>query len=494
MKKLLSVCVILTLLMGLMGALPVSAAGSVSMWVGSTNVTINDSVTVTIVYNGGGEGIGSLDAKFSYNTDTFEYISCTGATAQGGAGVVTISYFSMEETPSKELTISLKFKATKPGAADFKLTTEGLYSDDSDLMVNDVKTIAVTASEPSLSDNANLKSLVPSRGTLTPKFSPDVTDYTISVSNSVESLSLSATTEDADAKTTISGKNALQVGKNTRTITVTAPNGNIKKYTVVINRAAAPTTTTNPSDTTIPTTTAPTLPLEDALEVTVNGKKLTILDTQAPVDLPDGFVWDNLTINRVEVPAAIHRESGMTLLYLTSAEKVDDGFYIYDVEADTFTRYRRLSVAGREYLIFDLPADSSAPAGTTGTTLIYGDTYVSAYTYEDAALADFYIVWAAPLNGEAGWYTYDKKEGTLQRYCATPMDNDVTAPTKKPTKTTARTTGTTAPTKAKVSIGSFFKNNSRIWIYGGIAIGGILVIVFAVILLISLSHRGKGKH
>ena len=43
MKKLLSVCITLALLVGLMGALPVSAAGSVSVWVGDTTVVIGQS-------------------------------------------------------------------------------------------------------------------------------------------------------------------------------------------------------------------------------------------------------------------------------------------------------------------------------------------------------------------------------------------------------------------------------------------------------------------
>ena len=92
MKKVLSAIFICALLVGLTGALPVSAAGMVNVWVGSTTVIIGDTVTVTLAYDGGGVGIGSLDAKFTYNAAVFEYLSCSGATANGGAGVVTISY------------------------------------------------------------------------------------------------------------------------------------------------------------------------------------------------------------------------------------------------------------------------------------------------------------------------------------------------------------------------------------------------------------------
>ena len=494
MKKLLSSLVIIALLVGLLGAIPVSAAGTVNVWVGSTNVIINDSVTVTIIYNGGGEGIGSLDAKFSYNTEIFEYLSCTGATANGGAGVVTISYYSMEATPSDELTITLKLKAVKPGDGNFKLTTAELCSDENTLLANHVKTIDITASEPSLSENASLKSLVPSRGTLTPKFSPDVTEYTISVSNSVESLSLSATTEDADAKTTISGKNALTVGKNTRVVTVTAPNGNTKKYTVVITRAAAPTTTAGSGSSTTPTVTTPTLPVEDTLEVSVDGKKMTVLDTQASVDLPDGFAWSNLTINRVEVPAAVSKTTGMTLLYLVGEDKADEGFYIYDTDADLLTRYRPLDTTVNHYLIYNPPADRPAPAGTTLGKMPYTNHYVGAYVYEDAALKDFYILWAAPMGGEADWYTYDKKEGTLQRYHATPGSGEqVVLPTNTQKPATTQKAKDTDSEK-KFSFGSLFSEYANVIFFVLIGLGGLLVLGLVVILLIAAGKRNRGKH
>ena len=500
MKKLLSTLVIVALLVGLLGAIPVSAAGTVNVWVGSTNVIINDAVTVTIVYNGGGEGIGSMDAKFYYNTETFEYLSCTGATANGDAGVVTISYYSMEATPSDELTVTLKLKAISPGDGNFKLTTEDLSSDNGTLLANHVKTIDVTASNPTLSGNANLKSLVPSKGTLTPKFDPDVTEYKITVANSVKSVSLVPTPEHSGAKTSISGKNAVEVGKNTRVITVTAPNGTIKKYTVVITRAAAPSTTgSTGSGSTTPTGTRPTLPPEDALDVEVGGKTMTILDTQAAVDLPNGFVWSNITVNDIEVPAAVNRDTEMTLLYLTAEDKIGNGFYIYDAAADAFTRYLCMSVKNNAYLLFDLPAEHIAPAGTTEGTLFFDGNYVAAYVYEDASLADFYILWAAPEKGVAGWYTYDKKEGSLQRYHATPGGEGVVSPTanNKPTRVTAtkKTDAKEADAKASAfSLGSFLVQHRQVWLYAMIGIGAVVVLTFVVILIISLNKRNKGKH
>lgn len=499
MKRLVSIGIVCLLMLGLLPTVAVSAAAGLSVTASAGAVTVGQNVTVTLKYDGDGQAIGGAICNLTYDTNVFSYVSFTGTDVQmnGGAGKMRIVYTPTTAQAPTAVTITLTFKADAPGSCAFAATTEEFVNDtDYSSLGAPTGSVTVTASNPTLSGNANLKSLVPSRGTLTPKFSPDVTEYTITVSNSVETLSLSANAEHSGAKTAISGKNALQVGKNTRVITVTAPNGTTKKYTVVINRAAAPTTTgTTGSNTNVPTGTKPTLPPEDALEVSVGGKTMTILDTQAPVDLPNGFAWSNITINRVEVPAAVNRETGMTLLYLTSEEKTDDGFYIYDADADTFTRYRRLSVAASAYLIYDLPAGQAAPAGTAVGSLLVDGAYVTAYAYEDAALSDFYIVWAAPVNGEADWYVYDKKEGTLQRYHAAPMGGeDVTPTTKRTTKPTAKTTGTTAKAKSTFALASFVKENAHIWRIGLIAIGGIVVAVLIAILIVSLTRRGKGKH
>ena len=485
MKKVLSAILICALLVGLTGALPVSAAGTVNVWVGSTTVIIGDTVTVTLAYDGGGVGIGSLDAKFTYNAAVFEYLSCSGATANGGAGVVTISYYSPDIGAANTVSITLNFKALAPGDGNFSLTTEGMYADDDTLLGTPSKKVEVAANNPTLSGNANLKSLKPSKGTLTPKFSPDVTEYKISVAHSVTSLSLSATADHSDAKTSISGKNALEVGKNTRVVTVTAPNGTTKKYTVVITRAAAPSTTTG----TNPPTTGTTLPQppDDALQVFIDGTEMTILDTQAATNPPDGFRWSNLTINLVEVPAAVNEKTGMVLLYLVSEEKVKDGFYIYDQAADTFTKFRLLTIAEKQWLLYDLP-EGQAPAGTVMGSLPYGGDTVEGYVYEDAALKDFCILWAAPADGEAAWYTYDCKEGTLQRYHATPHSENipVTTPTAKPEKDKE-------DREEKATVGNFFETYRQPLLVGVVVVAGIAVLV-VILLLASAGGRKKGKH
>ena len=52
------------------------------------------------------------------------------------------------------------------------------------------------------------------------------------------------------------------------------------------------------------------------------------------------------------------------------------------------------------------------------STITIGENEVEAYIYKDDALCDFAVVCAINSEGEKGFYRYDKKENTLQRYVA----------------------------------------------------------------------------
>ena len=97
-----------------------------------------------------------------------------------------------------------------------------------------------------LASNANLSNLTISQGTLTPAFTPGVTDYTDAVPNSVTSVTVTPTAADAGSSITVngapvtsgtpSGSIALSVGLNTITIIVTAPSSATKTYTILVTR------------------------------------------------------------------------------------------------------------------------------------------------------------------------------------------------------------------------------------------------------------------
>lgn len=492
MKRLTAVFTACLLMAALLCQLSVSAAGNLSMTASATTVTVDKSVTVTLKYDGGGKPIAGIIGNLTYDTNVFSYESFTGTDVQvnGGAGKMRFIFSPTAAQAPTAVTITLTFKAVAPGNCNFALATEEFIDDESYTSLGTpTGNVAVTASNPTLSGNANLKSLVPSKGTLSPKFDPNKTEYTIAVANSVTSLTLSAVAAEGQV-TNISGKNALEVGKNTRVITVTAPNGTTKKYTVVITRAAAPSTTTgtNPSTgTTVP------LPPEDALDVAVDGVMMTIRDTQAPVALPQGFSWSNLTINHVEVPAAVNQQTGMTLLYLTGEVKENDGFYIYYQEEDSFVRFRSLNAAGGNYLLYDLPADRPLN-GLKKDVLVYEGGQVSAYVYDGADLSDFYVVWAAPTGGTTAWYTYDAKEGTFQRYHGTHQEGGTTPTTPSDDHVLVVPKPGGDKVSERHNLLALLGKNQTFLLIGVVALAALVALVLIIAILLSLGGRKKGKH
>ncbi|GEM_PF-1302576 len=102
------------------------------------------------------------------------------------------------------------------------------------------------------SSHAELNGLSISDGTLTPGFSSQKTSYTVDVAYEVSSVTVTAAVYDSHSTLKVNGTSvtsgsassalSLDEGNNTITVEVTAQNGTAKEYTIVVNRAAAPST------------------------------------------------------------------------------------------------------------------------------------------------------------------------------------------------------------------------------------------------------------
>ena len=112
------------------------------------------------------------------------------------------------------------------------------------------------ATAKATSSNANLSGLEISLGTLSPGFTPQDTDYTVTVANRVTSIIVTPTAADSSATIAVNGTAAasgspsgpilLRVGDNATGVTVTAEDGTEKKYTITVGRAAPSSYFTDP--------------------------------------------------------------------------------------------------------------------------------------------------------------------------------------------------------------------------------------------------------
>ena len=82
------------------------------------------------------------------------------------------------------------------------------------------------------SSNANLASLSVSSGTLSPAFSPDVTDYVVYLPYEAEHAEVSGVAQDGKARSVTGSSADLEVGENPLTVTCKAEDGTEQTYTV----------------------------------------------------------------------------------------------------------------------------------------------------------------------------------------------------------------------------------------------------------------------
>lgn len=476
-KQIISFFCVLLLLFSLTSFSANAATGTVSMKASASSVKVGDSVTITITYTSSSVGGGIALLEYDDNMFGFESLSGSGGTHNSDAAGL-IKYTFADSSKKSSYSFSCTFKAKQAGSCKFQLTSQELITFDEEPFTVGAQSVTVSAINPTKSANANLASIKPSSGTLTPKFSPSVTNYTISVPYTTTSLSLSVTTQDKGAKTSVSGKNALAVGKNTQVITVTAPNGTTKKYTVVINRSANQTTTVSGSGTTTSTTTAPQA---DPLEVEVDGKTMTVLDTQTSATLPNGYAWTHITINDINVSAAVNEKTNITLVYLVAAQEESGAFYLYDENDETFSRFRPLAVSGGDYVLREMPAGLIPPTGAVKGTYTLGAEELSVYQFEDSALEDIVLIYATSPAGKTGLFMYDVTDGSMQLFREITVAADSAPQPTEPAQNGA--------------VEGFIAQHRQTILIGAAVLGGVALLIAAIVLLILVIRKDKGcKH
>lgn len=276
---------------------------------------------------------------------------------------------------------------------------------DEDLSVGASATL--TVKDAAKSSNANLKSLSLSSGSLSPRFSAAQTNYTAKVENSVTSCKIYATAADGGSKVDVSGSAELKVGSNTRKITVTAPSGAQKVYTVIITRLEEneELEETNPEEET---------PEVNPYETVIDGVTYTVSTDISAIKLPNGFTAKKADFNEAEVAVAEDAEANYTIYYLKAAEGSDFTPYTLSNDGKTFNKLSLSTFGSNTYILADFPDDKTASDEYYETTLKLGENNVKAFLESNSDNSDFYYI-CCFFDGDYNIYCYDKKENSLQR-------------------------------------------------------------------------------
>lgn len=385
-----------------------SAAGTTISF-SSSKPSVNDSVTVTVTVNAD-ENMYGTSFSVNYNPDVLRFES--GDNATGGAGVVNVVYSVSGKTKQS---CPLKFTAIASGSCTVSVVN-AMYASDNEIAVGG-SSATLAVADAAKSDNANLKSLSLSTGMLSPKFSASKTSYTAKVAKNVTECKIFATAADSGAKVEVSGTSALNEGKNVRTVTVTAPSGAQKVYTITITRS---------DEEEKPEESSQTEPQPN--ETVIDGVPFTVLTDISGIALPNGFSADTADFNGTQVAVAKDTAGYYTVYYLKGA---DDSCvpYLLSEDGKTFEKLKYAVFGNNTYIFANIPEGYKAPSGYYETTVDIGGFNIKAFAVantetgasgglnasaEDADYSDFYYVYCF-FNGNFSMYRYDSAENVLQR-------------------------------------------------------------------------------
>ncbi len=424
------VCLALMLSAFVMGAS--AASGNLSIGVsGTLNPGKNITVSITVSAPSGISHFGVFQANVDYDTSYLKLVS-TSEGVTNAAGVIPICNIG-GTAGTKSLTTNITFTVLKAG--ETTISVRDIITDEFNVASSSRK---ISIKNPTKSSDNTLKKLTIGAGTLTPAFSPNVTEYKVTVPYNVDYFNIDGIKNHSGASVSYSsgdkGPN-IKVGTTVRTVTVTAENGSIKKYNITVTRLAQDATSSATSSNTSSVTSSNTssVPEINPLDVIVNGSEMKVSEDLTKVEKPAGLELGEYEYNGVNIPSFSNKAGTIIALYLIG--EGNSGLYLYKPETDTFEPLCILNSSAQFIIIPVNPiAESDISFDTVNTfnltTITVNGNEVAAYRYKDEKLSDFAVVYAQNTSGEMGYYTYDISEGTLQRYVA--QGNNISVDTKNP--------------------------------------------------------------
>ena len=362
MKSFKSLCLIILLF--LIGIPYVNAAGA-SLSVSSGTIENGNSVTASVSVNAA-----------AWNVT----ITSTGVTS----GCTKSFADASSDGGNTNKTFSVTCKSTSTGIINFVLSGDVTGSDGNTVRVSGSRQVSVVKPREKSSNN-KLKSLGVEGYELSPAFSNDVHEYSVTVPSTVEKVNITATKADGYASLSGTGEKEVEEGVNNFEVVVTSETGVSNTYKIIVN-------------------------VEDInpIEVDVNGKKYTVVKVAKNLEKPELFEETTVKIGDIEIPAFKNDIAKYTLVGLKNEEgKIS--LFIYN--NGEYIEYNEFKSDGIYLIYLDMP---KVPTNYIKTKVKIGGEDRVAYKLKGD---NKYLVYGLNLStGKKNYYTYDSSEKTLQRF------------------------------------------------------------------------------
>lgn len=367
---------------------------TISLKSSASSVIVGNTVKVTATISSA-SALGSWDFAISYDTAKLTLTSSTAESVQRAVGVA-------QNGNTKSVSYTFTFKAKASGTANVSISSARVidFNSESDMTLTkkntSIKVMTQAELEATYSKNNYLKSLGVEGATLTPVFNKDTLEYFVELEPETTSIKINATKEDSTASIIGSGEVQVSEGDNKIEISVTAQNGNVRKY--IINAKVKELS---------------------PIEVEIDGKKYTVVRKREFLPIPKLFEETSVTMNEEEVPAFKNEKTGYTLIGLKDVEG-NIALYIYKLDKDVqkFTLYHEYVF---EMLVFNPLPTNAIKEGYIKAKIKIGEMEVDAYKINKTS--KYSLIYGMNIeSGQKGWYLYDSIENTMQRYYTDEID------------------------------------------------------------------------
>ena len=343
------------------------------------NVSVGDTITTTVTINSD-TPIGYYSYTLDYNPNKLKLLSASSYIVD-----------SPNNNNTKKIKKDFKLKVIDKGTSKISVKSYAITSFSDENKIN-VKINPVAISTEGListySNNNYLSTLKIDNYKLNPTFNKKTLNYKLNLNSDIEKINIVAKAESDKASVTGDGEISLLEGENKVEITVTSESGKEKIYTILI-----------------------TVKDENPIKVKINDKEYTLVKNISALEIPEGYKAVKIKIDSEEVGALYSDITKYTLVGLKD-ENGNIRLYIYDEENNTYTPYNEIVFNKISFLPLE-----------TNETLEGYQTYnetinkVDLECYKLSSNSDYCIIYGMNINtGEKGWYSYNKKEESIQKY------------------------------------------------------------------------------
>lgn len=351
--------------------------GTININTSNKNITTGDNITINI----------NIESKtaIGYYEYTLDYDNTKLKLLNGNP-------YTMDKpnaNNTKKITKSYKFKVLKTGKTKVSVKSYVVTSYEKEQNINiKINPLTINTSKNNNTSSNYLSSLEVEGYKISPSFSKENTDYTLKINKDIDSINIIATPENKNVTIEGTGKRTLTPGENKLDITVKNNKDEELTYSILI-----------------------TVNDENSIKITIEGQEYTLLKNISNIDIPEGYKTIKLNINDVTIKALYSDITKYTLVGLKD-EEGNIKLYIYDQDTDSYIPYNEITLKEIKFL----------PIKTNDTLKEYqkyNETIndIDIECLKISSYSNYCIIYGMNLNtGEKGWYSYNKKEETIQKY------------------------------------------------------------------------------